>query len=241
MKDLFRRLQRKRRALEHVASDRQRALECRSARHDFVDQADPARLVRGNALGRQHQPHRLLHRHLARQALQRAAAERRESDPWLRQRELGVLRGDREVAGGDDFQAAAQTQSVHCGDHRLPKVEALGDSPEASRRIRIVSAQRERLEVGAHAKGPLAGAGDDRHPQVGGGGVEVEGPVQLEMRFLVQRVENFGTLDDDDQDGAILLQPAIPERRRSGKVTHGRLLVKGRGATQSGVCRRAPY
>ena len=37
---------------QHVASDRPRAIQRLAARHDFVDEAHPPRLVRGHALGR---------------------------------------------------------------------------------------------------------------------------------------------------------------------------------------------
>ena len=68
----------------------------------------------------------------AREALQRAAAERGEPHPRFRQRELGVVRRDGEIARSDDFHAAAEAQAVHGGDHRLPQVEPLGDAGEAA-------------------------------------------------------------------------------------------------------------
>ena len=61
-----------------------------------------------DALRAQHQPHRFFHRQLAREALQRAATQRRQPDARLGQPEFRVVRGDGEIAGGEDLDAAAR-------------------------------------------------------------------------------------------------------------------------------------
>ena len=46
---------------------------------------------------------------------------RGNSDPDLRHAEFGVVRGDAEIAGGGDFEAAAEAPAGHPRDHRRRK------------------------------------------------------------------------------------------------------------------------
>src|SRR6202022_5114261 len=106
----------------------------------------------------------------------------------LRQAEFGVLGRDREIAGGENLDAAAEAESVHCSDDRLPQVEPFRDAGEASGRILVLAGPRKRFQIGAYAKGAIARAGDDGDTQLRILGVAVERPRQLDMRVAMQRI-----------------------------------------------------
>ena len=162
-----------------------------------------------DALRTQHEPHRFFHRQLAGEALQRAATERREPHARLGKPELGVLRGDREIAGGEDFHAAAQAQPVDRGDHRLPQVESMRDAGKARRRLFVVARRRQRLEIGADAERAVARAGDDGHAQLGISGIVVERLRKLAVARGVHGVQHLGPIQRDRDDVAVALDAAI--------------------------------
>ena len=135
------------------------------ARHHVVDQADAFRFLRAEAAAGEHQLHRVFQRQIAREPLQPAAAERREPDTWLGQRELRVVGRDREIACSDNLDAAAEREAVHGGDHGLRQIEAVRDAAEAGRRMIVLVADLALLQVAADAERPFARAGDHRDAQ----------------------------------------------------------------------------
>ena len=161
----------------------------------------------------QHHAHRLLERDGARQPLH-AARTRREADARLGQREPGLVGGDDEVAGERDLEAAAHGDAVDGGDHGLVEVVAVGEAAEALGRgmrppARLGAQLRVILEVVAGRERLVAGAGDDRDPQLGIGGELVEDVRQLLVRHRVQRVVDLGAVDGDDQQVAVDLGLAV--------------------------------
>ena len=75
----------------------------------------------------------------------------------------------------------------------------------------MVLRRRQRLEIGTHAERAIAGTGDDRDVKIGIRRIQVEGPCELVVRFRMQRVQHFGTIDRDRHDRAIALEPAVLE------------------------------
>ena len=114
------------------------------ARHHVVDQADALGLLGAEAAAGEHQLHRVFQRQVAREPLQAAAAERREADARLGQRELRMVGRDREIARRDDLDAAAEREPVHRGDHGLREIEAVRDAAEPGRRMIVRIARSAR-------------------------------------------------------------------------------------------------
>ncbi len=131
--------------------------------------------------------HGALQADLARQAVQ-AAGQGGEADARLRQGEGRVLRGDDQVAGQRDLEAAAHGHAVDGGDDRLVAVEARGEAGKAALVPAALAARRLPFQVVAGAERLVAGAGDDRDPLLGVGGEIVEHLVEFEMRVDMQRV-----------------------------------------------------
>ena len=141
------------------------------------------------AAGEDH-AHRALHADLARQPVQ-AAGHRGEAHLRLRQCEGRVLRGDDEVAGQSDFEAAPHRHAIDGGDDRLVAIEPRGEAGEARSIPAALAAGGLPFQVVAGAERLVAGAGDDSHPLLGIGGEVVEDVVQLIMRVGVQCVVHF--------------------------------------------------
>ena len=96
-----------------------------AARHHVVDQAHGFGFGGADAPAGQDQVHGVLQGHGAGESLQPATAQRGEADARFGQRELGVVGGNRHVAGGDDLRASTERESVHRGDDGLHQVEAV--------------------------------------------------------------------------------------------------------------------
>ena len=102
---------------------------------DVVHEPDPKRLRRGEALGRQEVAPRLPRA----DRLDDVGCDRRGNEPELRlgQRERRILRGERDVAAGDEADAAAERGAVHARDRRLRRAcRACAASPPAPSRRR---------------------------------------------------------------------------------------------------------
>ena len=102
-------------AARRAASSRRSSMA--SAGHDVVDEPDAQRLGGGEALGGQEVAPRLPRA----DRLDHVRADGRRDQPELRlgQRERRLLRGDRDVAAGDEAHAAAVGRAVHARDRRL--------------------------------------------------------------------------------------------------------------------------
>ena len=104
------------------------------------------------------------------------------------------------------------------GFHRSKRVVMPAKPPG---RILVRAGRRQRLEVGAHAEGAIAGGGDDGHAQRRIGGVEIERAIELEVRVPMQRIEHLGAIDRDRQDRVLALEPQVVKGGRGRRIGHG--------------------
>src|SRR5205807_5495975 len=81
------------------------------------------------------------------------------------------------------------------------------DPAEPGRRLVTAAggARRLKLEVVAGAEGPVAGARDDRHPELRVAGELVEDGRQLAVGWGMERIHDFGPVDRDNEQAAIAL------------------------------------
>ena len=155
---------------------------------DAVDDAPARGLGRVDRPAGEQQLARQRRRHPAREP-EDPARVGDEPDLHLGQREARVGDGDDQVAGERELEPAPGRVAVDRGDHRLVEVEELGQPGEPARAERLGVAGiagRVRLQVPAGGEEALAGAGDDRDPQLR---VVAEGDERLAHRPAGRRVD----------------------------------------------------
>ena len=134
-----------------------------------------------------------------------AARGGHEADARLGKAQARRLPGHDDVAGKRDLEATAEGDAVHRGDQRLPQVVARDEPAEPAFRHARHAVLRRPLEVVAGGEGAIAGAGENRDPDVGVVGDVVPHTRQLLVGRRVQRVHDFRPVDGDDRDVVALL------------------------------------
>jgi hypothetical protein len=193
--------------LRQIASAISRAL---IGRHHVVHQPVAERPGRVEAPARHQQLQRDPLGQHPRQPL-RAAGARDDRARHLRHAELGVLRGDADVARDRDLQPAGQAVAVDRGDDRLPALKVAGDAAERRARhlTRVAPLSGHHLghrhQVVAGGEGAFAGAGEDGDPEVGVVAEVAEGGVQLVAGLGVDGVQPVRAVDRDQRQVSLLL------------------------------------
>ena len=140
-------------------------------RRDLVDQAPAERGRRVDILRRHDQPARAAPADQPRQ--QCGMDHRRDPDLDLGHAEMGVVRGNPEIAGSGNFEAAAETPARQPGDHGSRKLAhsfAEIAQPRDEGFCRSGIELRHFLDVGAanHALFTLSGQDDDANARIAG-------------------------------------------------------------------------
>ena len=152
-----------------------------------------------------------------------------EPETRLREREDRILRADRDVAAGDEPDAAAKGRAVDPRDRRLGKIVERGQHRRQRARIGEILRARESshalhpVQVGAGAKA-RARTGDDHGTHVVRLAEMDERGRELGDRRLVERVVYFGPVEHQRRhrvlDGEL-------KRRRRGCVFAARFVALG--------------
>ncbi len=168
-------------------------------------------LARGfgrNRLARQQHFHRLLARHVARQRHHRRRAEQADID--ARRGKARCVRGNREIATGDELAAGGGGNALHGGDHRLGQmhhrlhhgaagVHELGEVGTAA--IGIAAARGHFLHVMAGGEGGTIGRDDEAtHALVGADLVQRR--MKLRDQSFRQAVARRGTVEGEHGNAA---------------------------------------
>ena len=122
-----------------------------------------------------------------------------------------MIRGDREVAGQHDLEAAAEGKAVDRRNHGLEQIEPPREAGKARVRMVVASGPGAYLDVAADAKGSLAGGGEDRDAKLGVAGVEIEGAGEFAVRWRIERVQHLRPVDGDRQHTVLALDAAVLE------------------------------
>src|SRR6516225_1187802 len=191
-------------------------------RNERGDESQLIALARRYMAPGEHHAHGPLERDLAREALH-PPRSRREPNAGLGQRKFRLLRGDDDVGGERDLEAAAHGHTIDCRNQRLFKVMPVRDPSEAFRRaLRSSPGLGPELgvifEIVAGAKGLVSGAGNDRDPQLWICRELVEYFRQLLIRHRVEGVCDLGSIYGDDQETTVGLDLAV--------LAHGALLLE---------------
>ena len=194
-------------------------------RHDAVDEPEPQRLLRIDALRKQQHLHCLAQADDARQRPGAAAVGCRR-DVAVRGREIGVVGGDREVAGAQQRQAEAGDGAARLrdGDRRHPVqmldrgMQALDHRLElrAPRLGRVIESGGEAAQIAACHEVPARAAHDD-DPQRRVCGQRGGSLDQRVHHREIERVERFGAIERQRRDRAVALdQDGIGHRGPRG-------------------------
>jgi hypothetical protein len=176
-------------------------------RHDEIDQAVAVGLFGRHAPAQEQHLQCDIVGNAPRQALNGAGIGD-DAERHFRQGEFHVLGRNDEVGGQGDLEAAADGEAVQGGDDRLVEVPHLGEPGKAARHlglafppvVELLLAAVERLQVPAGREDPLAGAGQDRHPELGIVAQQGEGLAQPAAHRVVDGV-HLGPIQRDLQDG----------------------------------------
>ena len=171
-------------------------------RHHAIHEAPAQGELRIDAVAEQQQFHGERVRQLLRHAL-RAAVGRKHAALDLREREGRVLGGDADVGGQQQRRAAAEAVAVDRGDDRLPHLEAAVQQLALLREHELGERSRradEGLEIGAGGERLVAGAGHDRHADLGVVAHAAPRVREAGVVLGVHRVHALRTVDGDGRD-----------------------------------------
>ena len=167
-----------------------------TGRRDLVDQAPGQRRRRVDVFRRHHQPARAAPADQPRQ--QRRVDHRGDADLDLGHAEMGVMRGDPEIAGGGNFQPAAKAPAGQPRDHGRRKfahgfAEVAQPRDEGFRGFLVELGHF--LDVGAADHALLALAGQDHRADGPIGGEFLKALAHAVGDGRVQNVERAGIAD----------------------------------------------